>query len=610
LNHPESPQTFLRADIFKQAATHERRIALEKLQKTLQGEEKETLQNCLAYREAMREVSHHRTQPQEKRFREALERRDKLASQIVEKGNFESFLSSLQLKESKLLEHASLGQFRGDIERFQKADHAKQIEARDALLSVLDQENAPRALHQILIDKGLSRLTLQVHKKAERLGTKETKTITVLVAAYQDASRAVFQAKQKGNVPISLFTNRKQAAQKLLYHEGAQTIFQKCCPQTFPHLERHGGRTTETISALNSQEVEAALKGRTRDLVTHVLGTPNRFLSKAETLRFGQKGSLMIHVMGPKEGLWHNFETGKGGNIFALLMETQGCSFKEALMTAAQFAGVEIGKCAFSPSHPQKSSSESLKITKESLEQEDTQKTIHHLFKVSKGVHGTIAETYLKNHRRIDCTLPSDLRFLSKGTTFTYKGESKILKHDSLAAFARDTQGTIQSVQLTKLNKNGSRATIQGEKLPKIHYGSPKGAFITVQYAPQSPRVFLAEGLETALSIKMVDVKGTIISVGGIHNLKNYNDEAKEIVLVCDHDKPGSPASKTIADTKQHYEKKGLSVQTLMPKTLGHDFNDVLKEQGVESVKKYAESLFLPRKEYSQNRGHTGIVRE
>ena len=284
-------------------------------------------------------------------------------------------------------------------------------------------------------------------------------------------------------------------------------------PKSFPHLERHGGHRTENATHLSTQEVEAALKGRTRDLITHVLGTPHRFLSKAETLRFGQKGSLMIHVMGPIEGLWHNFETGKGGNIFALLMEAQGCSFKEALTTAAQFAGVERRKSAFTLSHfkaPEKSVSESLKIAQSSLEKSDTQKTIRHLLKISQDVHGTTAESYLKDHRSIDCALPSDLRFLPKGTTFIYKGETKTLKHDSLVSFARDNEGTLQSVQLTMLNANGSRATLQGNKLPKLHYGHPKGAFITVQHDPQSHRVFLAEGLETALSIKITDVKGKL----------------------------------------------------------------------------------------------------
>ena len=139
------------------------------------------------------------------------------------------------------------------------------------------------------------------------------------------------------------------------------------------------------------------------------------------------------------------------------------------MTTAVQFAGVEVDKSAFTSSHfkaQEKNASESLKIAQSSLDQSDTQKTIRHLLKVSQDVHGTIAETYLKEHRRIDCFLPSDLRFLPKGTTFTYKGESKILKHDALASFARDTEGTRQSVQLTKLNENGSRATLHRQQTP------------------------------------------------------------------------------------------------------------------------------------------------
>ena len=97
----------------------------------------------------------------------------------------------------------------------------------------------------------------------------------------------------------------------------------------------------------------------------------------------------------------------------------------------------------------------------------------------------------------------------------------------------------------------------------------------------------------------MADVKGTIISAGGVHNLKNYEGEAKEIILVCDHDKPDSPAHKAIEETKQHFEAKGVNVQTIMPKILGHDFNDVLQEEGVEGVRAYIK--FLEEKSTSKS---------
>ena len=100
---------------------------------------------------------------------------------------------------------------------------------------------------------------------------------------------------------------------------------------------------------------------------------------------------------------------------------------------------------------------------------------------------------------------------------------------------------------------------------------------------------------EVVLTIKMADVKGTIISAGSVHNLKNYDGEAKEIILVCDHDKPGSPAHKTIEETKRHFEDRGIKIHTIMPKTLGHDFNNVLKEQGADGVRAYVED-FLEEK--------------
>jgi hypothetical protein len=39
---------------------------------------------------------------------------------------------------------------------------------------------------------------------------------------------------------------------------------------------------------------------------------------------------------GLQEGLFYNFEDGRGGNIFSLTQQTKGLSFKEAVMYAAQ----------------------------------------------------------------------------------------------------------------------------------------------------------------------------------------------------------------------------------------------------------------------------------
>ncbi len=55
----------------------------------------------------------------------------------------------------------------------------------------------------------------------------------------------------------------------------------------------------------------------------------------------GEEGeSLSVELTGPKAGLWHDFATGEGGDIFALWQVARGLpSFRETLKDAAEYAG-------------------------------------------------------------------------------------------------------------------------------------------------------------------------------------------------------------------------------------------------------------------------------
>jgi hypothetical protein len=90
-------------------------------------------------------------------------------------------------------------------------------------------------------------------------------------------------------------------------------------------------------------------------------------------------------------------------------------------------------------------------------------------------VDNTVAETYLKK-RRLTCALPQDLHFLSKGTPFTYQRKDKTLQHATLASFARNAQGVLQSVQLTSLSESGSRVQhIKAQSSQNYTMVPPKG---------------------------------------------------------------------------------------------------------------------------------------
>lgn len=49
-------------------------------------------------------------------------------------------------------------------------------------------------------------------------------------------------------------------------------------------------------------------------------------------------------MVSPEKQIWHDFSSGKGGNVFGFIMEVEGMDFKEALEHLAQKAGVDLSQ--------------------------------------------------------------------------------------------------------------------------------------------------------------------------------------------------------------------------------------------------------------------------
>src|SRR5580704_6106586 len=55
-------------------------------------------------------------------------------------------------------------------------------------------------------------------------------------------------------------------------------------------------------------------------------------------------------VVSPEKQIWHDFSSGKGGNMFSFIMEVEGLEFKGALELLARKAGLDIEQYR-SPQH-------------------------------------------------------------------------------------------------------------------------------------------------------------------------------------------------------------------------------------------------------------------
>jgi DNA primase len=47
-------------------------------------------------------------------------------------------------------------------------------------------------------------------------------------------------------------------------------------------------------------------------------------------------------IVSPEKQIWHDFSSGKGGNMFSFVMEMEGLTFKEALEHLARKAGIDL----------------------------------------------------------------------------------------------------------------------------------------------------------------------------------------------------------------------------------------------------------------------------
>ena len=119
-----------------------------------------------------------------------------------------------------------------------------------------------------------------------------------------------------------------------------------------------------------------------------------------------------------------------------------------------------------------------------------------------------------------------------------------------------------------------------------------------LQGDPQSNQVFIAEGVETALSIKEINVKGSIVASLGIHNIKNYEGPEHKIIICADNDGLQAHTHEVIRHTQQHLDTQGKATINIRPDKEGQDFNDVLKEKGSQGVQKYISNSILQTAEF------------
>lgn len=104
-----------------------------------------------------------------------------------------------------------------------------------------------------------------------------------------------------------------------------------------PHPAAHNQSSSTSFTPFkrSTTEIVHDLREHSADLAIHFLGHPNQ--KNRSEWRYGNKGSISIHVLGSKKGLYTNFETGQSGNIVTLIADQLGLNKKEAFKWGVQW---------------------------------------------------------------------------------------------------------------------------------------------------------------------------------------------------------------------------------------------------------------------------------
>lgn len=357
-----------------------------------------------------------------------------------------------------------------------------------------------------------------------------------------------------------------------------------------------------------AEELRNHLRFKSEIVARDLLGEPNRRLSNGRELRYGEHGKIAVAICGEKAGMWHDFSSDKGGDLFDLVQYVRGGEFKTAAEYLRGVVGME-NTTSLRLVHDHNNSNEyadrhKAQKLEEKINRQKVKVTSDLLARGKEINNKNVAYRYLREVRNISCELGGDIK-----TTGVYEKEAG-KSFPALIAFARDEGGNVTGGQRLLLDgKSGGKAKVD---VPKKSFGHISGSFVEVSnpacklenlserlLKSRETITIIAEGLETALSVKQALGEHSdtgcyngvrILCSLGISNIKNYEaKKGEKIIIAADNDGENSITGKTTLNAKVLLEEKGAFVEVVKPDRQG-DFNDLLKA----GDSKLINSLFSP----------------
>jgi phage/plasmid primase-like uncharacterized protein len=254
-----------------------------------------------------------------------------------------------------------------------------------------------------------------------------------------------------------------------------------------------------------------------------------------------------------RKGFYHCFGCGAHGDILDWWQKIEGMTFGEAADRLRREAGV----LPVREPEPAAVGSDG-----EDAKRQAAARSIWH---ASRPIGSTIAETYLREARKIRCELPDCLRF-HPGLRFN-PGEPDELP--AMIAAVTDPSGNLVAIQRTFLKPDGSgKAPIEGAKRSLGPLG--RGA---VCLAPADIVTGIAEGIETGLSAMQLFQVPVWCALGSNLARIVLPRSVRNVAIFADHGAAGEAAAEKAREAFTSQSRK----VALRFAEIGKDFNDELR---------------------------------
>lgn len=318
------------------------------------------------------------------------------------------------------------------------------------------------------------------------------------------------------------------------------------------------------------------LKGR-RDGLDYVCFNPTR----ADR----HLGSFRIITRGERRGFWIDFATGDKGDALALISYVKKCGTHEAIKKYAEPILGITDTCKPELPNVRERKTWDEAFEKEELERREKSGAMAKKVFLDAGdkIRGTPVDGYLVG-RGINLAIlgrvPGALRYHPD----LYNAERR-QGMDAMIALIQDCDGKPLALHRTYLERIGMDWRKADLQAPKKVMGPFKGGYIPIikgksgkplPQAEEGERLFVAEGIETALSVALHFPDDRVIASVSVGNIQNLTLPAaiKTVVLCLDNDGESSGSPRAYDAAARRFIGEGRKVLEFAPPAEFGDFND------------------------------------